>query len=232
MIDIHSHILPSTDDGSKTINETKEIIEIYNEIGFTKVIPSPHFYPGLFEKDNNEIEETFYNLNKLFSNNLLSDFTREYYVDFVFLNNLSVKDFVKPYPNGKHILIEFSFTIPPINWQTIIFEIQNQGYIPILAHPERYLWIKETVNFIMEFKNRGGLLQGNLGSFENMYGKYSRKNAIKLMQENLFDFLATDTHSFEQLKILGRKTLPKIKKKFGDSTINQLMKENPKQLLG
>ena len=147
---------------------------------------------------------------------MFPDFAREYYVDFVFLSKIRESGFIKSFPNKTHILIEFSFTIPPINWKSIIFEIENEGFLPILAHPERYIWLKEYKNFIMEFKDRGGLLQGNIGSFDNMYGNYARKNAVRLMKDNLFDFLATDTHKIEQLNILGKKTIPFIKKKFGE----------------
>ena len=230
MIDIHSHILPQIDDGPQKIEETNNILNLYKELGFTKVIPTPHFYPSLFEKDNSEIKDKL-DTESLNNREIIGDFAREYYVDFVFLNKLKEEKFIKTYPDGKHILIEFSFTVPPVNWQSLLFEIQSTGYLPILAHPERYHWLKEMKSFIIEFKNRGGLLQGNIGSFENGYGSYARKNAVKLIKEDLYDFIATDTHSYEQLKIIGRKILPRIIKKYGEIKINYLLNDNPRKLL-
>ena len=232
MIDIHSHILPNIDDGPDSIEKTEKILLLFQQFGYKKIIPSPHYYPSIFEKCDKEIKESIREISKLDNGYLINDYTREYYIDFVFLKKIRDGEFIKTFPDGKHILIEFSFGIPPTNWESIIFEIESAGYKTILAHPERYFWLKDLKTFIKDYKTRGGMLQANLGSFDNLYGSFAKKIVKKMIKEDLLDFIATDTHSVEQLKFLGTKTLPKIIKKYGNNKIMKLMKDNPSQLLG
>ena len=226
MIDIHSHFLFNVDDGPEDIEVSREILEIYRDAGFTTVVETTHCYPGLYEIDKNVIQEKIEQLRveaiKLF-------YTREYFVDFIFIEKLEEGKII-PYPDGEHILIEFSFSIPPLNWEQIIFHIQTRGFTPILAHPERYDWLNSVPQFINEFIQRGGLLQGNIGSFAGHYGRYVRKKFTSLLEEDKYHFLATDTHSPQQLKEVIE-TIPKLQKLIGETKIRYLLEENPARIV-
>jgi len=226
MIDIHSHFIAGLDDGPEAMRETEAIMETYYELGFTHVVETTHCYPGLFEVPDERLTEITSRMKK---SNIKIFSTREYFVDFNFLEKLEKKN-ILPYPDGKHILIEFSFSIPPINWEHIIFKIVTEGYIPILAHPERYEWISSIPQFVEEFKRRGGLLQGNMGSFAGIYGRYIKKQFLKLLNEKMYDFLATDTHSHSQLKLIGQ-TLPVLRETACEKYWLEMTEENPLILL-
>ncbi len=226
MIDIHAHFLHGVDDGPESIRETRSMIELYLDNGFTAVIETTHCYPGLFETPMDRVKE---HLGHIGNSNIELYGTREYFVDLNFLEKLRETS-ITPYPDGKHILIEFSFIIPPINWEHLVFNIETAGYFPVLAHPERYEWLTSVPTFIREFKRRGGMLQGNMGSLLGHYGRYARRNFRKLMKEGAYDFLATDSHSHDQLKNITS-NLPLIKKEIGEKTFMKLLNDNPQLLL-
>ena len=226
MIDIHSHFLFGVDDGPEEIEISREILGIYQEAEFSTVVETTHCYPGLYEAEKEKVEN---NLQKLNEDKIRLFYTREYFVDLPFLEKLDEEKII-PYPDGEHILIEFSFFVSPLNWEEIIFKIQTRGYVPILAHPERYDWLNSIPQFISEFTHRGGLLQGNVGSYAGHYGRYVRKKFISLLEEGKYHFLATDTHSPQQLKEVIT-TIPKLKKNFGEKKIKYLLKDNPAKIV-
>ena len=226
MIDIHSHFLHSVDDGPEEISTTKEILSKYQELGFTAVVETTHCYPGLFETPYQIIQGK---ISEIKDDSINIYATREYFVDFNFLEKLK-NNIITPYPDGKHILIEFSFSIPPINWEYLIFEIETKGFIPVLAHPERYDWINSMPDFIKDFKQRNGKLQGNLGSFIGYYGRSARRNFKKLFNAKMYDFLATDTHSPMHLEEII-KNWHNIIKELEEKNIKILLEENPASLV-
>ena len=227
MIDIHSHFLFNVDDGPEAIETSQEILQIYLENGFYAVVETTHCYPGLYETRQEIIQNNIEQLKT--DNNIKLFHSREYFVDLLFLEKLQESKII-PYPDGEHILIEFAFSISPLNWEQIIFNIQTEGYIPILAHPERYDWLNSVPQFISEFTHRGGLLQGNIGSYNGHYGRYVRKKFISLLEENKYSFLATDTHSPKQLREVIA-TIPKLEKNFGEKKIKYLLNDNPAKII-
>jgi len=93
---------------------------------------------------------------------------------------------------------------PPINLSEILFEIKLAGYTPILAHPERYSFYKDDINKFIELKDSGFLFQLNLLSMSGYYGEKVKNMAIKLLQDDFFDFAGSDVHNYQQLEVLER----------------------------
>ena len=100
----------------------------------------------------------------------------------------------------KYILIEMSYFKASINLHNVLFDLQNLGYTPILAHPERYNYLHDNLDYYKELKNRGCLFQLNLLSLSNYYGESTKKIAYKLIQEDLIDFVASDSHNVRHVK--------------------------------
>ena len=158
-IDIHSHILPGIDDGAKTVDESLELISEMKKMGFSKIIGTPHTYPNLYDNSFKSIKKSFNLLNK--SKNLKDvkiGYASEYMLDKSVIEKAKNKTLLCIKDN--YVLVEMSFISEPIGLYEIIYEIKVNGYTPILAHPERYLFL-DSKDFY-KLKKFGCLFQANL----------------------------------------------------------------------
>lgn len=133
--------------------------------------------------------------------------------------------------NTRYLLFELPFNVKPINYLDMIFEIQAAGYIPVLAHPERYYYFHKEPELYVDLIKQGVLFQSNFGSFIGQYGRRVKLMAEKLLEANLIQFLATDVHRPNTLYPMIPKILKGLNKKVGEKKIMQLTTVNPSLLL-
>ncbi len=200
-VDIHSHILPGIDDGAKDINESKELIEEMQGIGFSKIIGTPHTYPGLYDNTEDSIKSAFKKVENLEIKDIELDYGTEYMLEKSIISKSRDKNLLCFKDN--YVLIEMSFISEPIGLADIIFEIKVNGFIPVLAHPERYLFIDKKKYF--ELKKRGCLFQANLLFMTEYYGVIIRKKLDKLIDYGLIDFVGSDIHNLNHIKAFENK---------------------------
>lgn len=213
-VDIHSHLLPGIDDGSKSMDETIALLKKMHSFGIQNFIVTPHIMEGVWENSKDTILPKLTAVKKeLIANNLTDISIRaaaEYMLDSNF-NSLLEQRQLLPL-KGNKILIEMSYINPPVNLYEILFNIQIAGYQPILAHPERYLFFHKKYKDYSKLKEAGCLFQLNLLSLSNYYGKDTHKIALRLLNEGLIDFVGTDTHAKRHLNYLESIDNPKILK--------------------
>lgn len=206
-VDIHSHLLPGIDDGAKDIEDTRNLIDDLKQIGFSKFITTPHIITGVWDNTFNSItsklEET-----KLLLNETKLKAAAEYMMDSFFFERLKQDEKLLPLKEN-YILIEMSYLNAPIQLYDIIFEIQVQGYKPILAHPERYLFYANNFDEFYKLKKSGCLFQLNLLSTTGYYGIGVTKIAQRLLNENLYDFVGSDVHHQKHVRSLSTKLMLK-----------------------
>jgi protein-tyrosine phosphatase len=191
-VDIHSHLLPGIDDGAKDINDSKNLLESIKQIGFSECIATPHIFSGVWENTSETIT-TALEKTKTMLNEPSLRAAAEYMMDSNFYDSLKKE---QPLLTLKEnfVLIEMSYLNAPIQLYDIIFEIQLQGYKPILAHPERYLFYGTNWNEFQKLKKSGCLFQLNLLSTTGYYGVGVTKIAQNLLDLNLYDFVGSDVH--------------------------------------
>ena len=202
-VDIHSHILPGIDDGAKDVNESKELIEEMKGIGFTKIIGTPHTYPGLYENTEGSIKKSYNKIKNLKNINL--DFASEYMIDHTLIEKARNKELLCIKDN--YVLVEVGFIDFPYNIYEIIFNIILNDYIPILAHPERYLYLNNNIKPLVKLKRQGCLFQLNLLSTTGYYGKSVVNFTDKLLKKKLFDFVGSDIHSKKHIEAFNNKVV-------------------------
>ena len=196
--DMHSHLIPSIDDGSKSIEETIQLISALKNLGFSKIITTPHtmsdYYKNSSEIINKGTDEVCEEIKK---RDLQIEFNSasEYYVDYDFRQKIGKSQFLTF--GSKYLLIEFPFVDKPKDIDEIIFELQLSGYNIVLAHPERYLYY--TIKELKKFIKKGVLLQLNLLSITGYYSKKVRKNAEKLIDEDMISFVGSDCHNMHHV---------------------------------
>ena len=216
-VDIHSHLLPGIDDGAKDMDTSIELLLKMASFGIKNFITTPHVlgsvYPNSSEVIKQKLAAVKKELEKREIKGISIQAAAEYMLDEEFSALLDQKDILVLKDN--YILVEMSYFSAPINLYELLFKIQLKGYKPILAHPERYNFYHTDFKNYYKLKQAGCLFQLNLLSLTDQYGKGVQKTSEKLLKENLYDFVGTDTHHQNHLELLPKigtkKTLEKIK---------------------
>lgn len=197
MTDLHSHIIYGVDDGSSSLEESIEILKKLKQVGFDNVIMTPHYIDG-----SNYSSENVEKLEKL---EILRQEVKKHNIDInlylgneVFIND-HIADGIKngsiyPLNNTEYVLFELPFHNRIISLYDIIFEMKVQGYIPVLAHPERYVYFQDNYDLVDELREEGLLFQCNFASILGYYGKGSQKLLKYMLKKGYVDFFGTDIH--------------------------------------
>ncbi len=229
MIDFHSHILPNIDDGSRSLNETIHILKEAKKAGFTKIISTSHYIDGYYEANQeertkllNEVKENFQGMELYLGN--------EIYITNQMTELISEKK-ASTINNSKYVLFELPMNTKAMDVKEVVFRLMEKGYVPIIAHPERYKYVKEDIEYVRELADMGVLFQSNYGSSIGMYGKKAQKTQKKLLQEGLIQFFGTDVHTVEHVYIKMPKILKKLRKIISEEELEQLSTVNPQKVL-
>ena len=193
-VDIHNHLLPGIDDGSKSIIETESMIIGMQELGITETISTPHTYPGLYQNDKKSITAAYNSL----STNFITGYSSEYFAD-AYLLELAKQNALIPLKDD-YLLIEFSLLSAPVDAiMDMLFALKLKDYRLILAHPERYLYWEKDLSVFEQLKSFDLDFQLNVLSLLGYYGNPCKKMSDYLLENDFYDFLGTDFHSLEQI---------------------------------
>ena len=200
-VDIHSHVLPGIDDGAKNIDESLKMIYEMSMLGFSKIIGTPHTYEGVHNNTNKSIEKSFQRLQEKNHENIAISYASEYMLDNSIFEKIRSKSLLCLKNN--YVLVEMSYISPPINLYEIIFELRTNGYIPVLAHPERYRFLHHNFKEFEKLLNHGCKFQLNLLSVSGYYGDDILKISDLLLEKNMISFVGSDAHSISHIKIIN-----------------------------
>lgn len=222
MIDIHTHILPNVDDGSPDLGTSIELIK--NEInqGVTDIFVTPHYYKyrgylSSYEKNKIVFEKLVNEVNRLgLDINLYLGMEIYYEINML---KLLENHTLNTMNNTKYILIEFSLVKELESIPEAINNLTAKGYVPIIAHPERYPYLTKLKEYEY-IKKMGALIQINAGAINGHYGRKIKKFVLNLIKNNLVDFVASDVHSFRMNDLLGAYTI--IEKHFSKEVAHKL----------
>lgn len=201
-VDIHSHLIPGIDDGSKTIEETLTLLQEFQDLGYQKVITTPHvmsdYYKNTPEIIRNGLEEVV-KAKEEAGLTIAIEAAAEYNLDADFENLIDQGDLLTFGEN--YLLFELPFFQEPPMLNDIIWKLQTQGYIPVLAHVERYAFWFDNWEKIQEVKDRGVLFQLNINSLTGHYGPEVKKMAEKLIDNNYINFIGSDCHNMNHIAL-------------------------------
>ncbi len=194
-VDLHSHLLPGIDDGAKNTEESLLLIRALHAMGFQRIITTPHVMADLYPNTPEEIRKELANLRLTVAKAGIEvdlHAAAEYFIDENFAA-LVEYDQLLPLA-GNRVLVEMSTLNAPPNLFNDLFRLQTKGYRPVLAHPERYLFLKSDFRQYVRLKDYGCEFQLNLLSITGYYGKPVRETALKLLKNGMVNFLGTDMH--------------------------------------
>ena len=233
MIDIHCHIVPNIDDGAKNLEDALEMAHIAYAEGIRKIVNTSHYHPSFEYTKGKELFKRIKEFNEtLKSNNIdIEVFVgNELYYSEDIIDIIEKKEFYT-LNNSKYLLIEFPPIRFPKNLVDIIYEIKIRGYIPILAHVERYKEVQENINLIYECINEGALIQVNSSSIMGKNRKEAEKTSKILLDNNMVHFIATDAHSSEKRRPIIDETYNYVADKYGEELAEILFVENPSKVI-
>lgn len=202
-LDIHSHLIPGIDDGADTIETSLQLIRVLQKIGFKQLYTTPHVMSDLYPNTKANILDGLEKLKiavKAAGIDIEIGAAAEYYMDEYFENIIHNEELLA-LPNNR-VLVEMSFVTAPPNLFHYIFKLQTKGYKPILAHPERYLFLKKDFTQYSRLKEYGCEFQLNVLSLIGHYGKPVQEVAFKLLKHKMIDYLGTDLHHHRHAELL------------------------------
>lgn len=234
MIDIHCHLMPSVDDGAKDLEETLAMFENAYTSGVTDIILTPHYIKGTKYEINNEQKEKITNILREALRRTDMDINI-YYGNEVYIDN-DLVDMIKDkkvatLANSRYVLVELPVNSMDNNAGNVFFNLRSNGYIPIIAHPERYVYFQKHPEKVMDYIKLGCLLQGDYMSLLGKYGKKAKKTLKILLKNGVIKFMSSDIHhSYNDYHIpeAEKRTLKIIK---DENIVNKLFVENPESVI-
>lgn len=201
--DWHSHILPGVDDGVRTMSEALEILRRYEEMGVRSVWLTPHIMEDI-PNETAFLRERFNELQAAYAGPVELHLAAENMLDNLFEERLERNDLLPIGGWGDHLLVETSYFNPPMDLRGMLERIKAKGYYPLLAHPERYVYMSDPD--YRSLKTAGVKFQMNLPSLAGLYGATVEAKAQKLLKLNTYDLIGGDVHSLSAwIEILNSK---------------------------
>lgn len=228
MNDLHTHLLYGIDDGAGSLEESIKLLKEMEKSGITECILTPHYINKTkYNCNNYDKQKLFETLQTEIDNNNIN--IKIYLGNEVFITShfieLLEKDEIRTLNNSKYLLFEFPMKQRSHNTTNLINELVSKGYMPILAHPERYEFLQKNPDIVQEYLRCGLLLQGNFTSLFRKYDRKSEKTLKYYLKKKWISFLGSDTHhdvNFNSEKL--RKKLLRITK--DEKYVADLMENN------
>lgn len=232
-IDVHSHILPGIDDGSKTMDQTMNMLRMAYEDGIRTIIATPHAHEGRMQITISDLEESV----KRVQENCIKRYPDmklylgcEIYYSHESIRLLNEK-LIPTIAGTRYILVEFSPLAEFRYIKNALQEFLLEGYYPIIAHVERYRHITKDFNNVQEIINMGAYIQVNAMSITGEYGKEYQSAAKKLLKYDCIHLLGTDSHSDGGRSPRVRRCVDYILKKYGERYVREMLINNGNKVL-
>lgn len=229
-IDLHTHILAATDDGAQNISESINMAEIAVKDGIEILAATPHVRTPAFNNRKEDILCRVESLNKELQKqdialNVLPG--AEYRLEYDLPQRLGNGELLTINNTGLYLLVELPTGLLPPRTEDVIYEIQIQGIIPIIAHPERNDYFVRYPGILQSYVDRGVLTQITSASVTGLHGKTTQRAAWKFMEYGMVHILASDGHSSQDRSPVISKAWRQIQNRWGSEYANLLAYENP-----
>lgn len=202
-VDMHSHLIPGIDDGAQDMDQSIAMLAKFQNLGYKKVVTTPHVMTDSFPNTSETILNGLAALRaeaKSVGLTIEIEAAAEYYFDETLMPKIANKELLTFGDN--YVLVEFAFHSPPQFLDQLFFELKSNGYRPVVAHFERYMYYLGKIDKAVEWRKQGINIQINLNSLSGQYGPDIKKQAERLIDAGEFDFVGTDCHRIEHLMLL------------------------------
>ncbi len=202
-VDVHSHLLPGIDDGVETFEEAIEILQLLKGIGYRKVITTPHVMTEYYPNTRAIILDKLLQLKEAMQQaelDMVVEAAAEYYLDESFLALLDTPEELMVFGKN-YLLFETSFINEPVFLKEAVFKINSLGLQPVMAHPERYMYVQSNFRLLEQLAERNLLFQCNINAIEGYYSGTAKKITKQMIKKNMVSFLGSDCHNMKHALI-------------------------------
>lgn len=234
MIDFHTHIIPNIDDGSRSVEETFNLIKEAKEAGFEGIILTSHYIENYYETDTPERDVWVKAISDTLKTKGIE--TNLYIGNEIYISenimNLLINRKASTINNTSYVLFEMPLNAEPMNLYDVIYSLQENKLVPVLAHPERYSFVQKEPELIYDLIQKGVLMQANYGSILGQYGENAKMIVKKFLENDMIHFLGSDVHRQNSIYKKIPQALEEIRKIIGEEKLEKLTTTNPKLVLG
>ena len=217
--DMHSHLIPGIDDGAPDLDTSVQLINGLMHLGFKKLITTPHVMQDMYPNKRDDILRQYESLkNELNAEGINVEIAvaAEYFLDDNFKKIVERKEPLLSFGDNL-VLVELSMASEPLDFRAILFEMQMQGYQPVIAHPERYVYHERNKEFFEDLKTAGYFFQLNIMALAGAYGKSINELAKYFIKHQYYELAGTDLHNLHQLDHLQNPSITHGLKELLDS---------------
>lgn len=231
--DIHSHIIPSLDDGAEGMDQAIRMLRIARDNYIRRIIATPHYILGKHNRKSEDRTKALETLREAAKQEAID--IELYMGNEIYYRNAAIQLLAEgeicTLAGSSYVLIEFNPMQDYPYIRDAVYNLHAEGYRPILAHAERYKSLMEKKERLQDIIGMGGYIQVNAGSFIKKFGYAAKKDALWMLKEDCVHFLATDSHNDKDRAPYLAETIKYIEKKVGKQEINRLLCENPDRVL-
>lgn len=229
MIDLHSHILPGIDDGASNIEVSIEMARIAVADGITHMACTPHIFPGKYENNSSIIIPAIKALQSVLDYKevaLKLMCGADAHVSIDLIERLRLGEI--PTLNGsRYFLLEPSHEVLPPRLPELAEKALLAGYVPIITHPERFLWGERHYEVFIKLSDMGCLLQLTAGSLLGDFGPLAKRVAERILNDGRAGIVATDAHGVRYRQPILSSAYMHVATKIGKSEAEELFVKRP-----
>lgn len=233
MIDFHTHIIPNIDDGARNIDETISLIKEAKEAGFNEIILTSHYIENYYETNVPERNMWVQAITENLKNKGIK--IKIYLANEIYLSDnmmqLLIDGKASTINDTCYVLFEMPLNVEPMNLYNVIYTLQENKIIPVLAHPERYTFVQKDPELIYDLIQQGVLMQANYASILGYYGKNAQFMVKKFFENNMIHFLGSDVHRPNTIYKMIPEAMEKIEEIIGEQKLEELSTTNPMLVL-
>ena len=233
MIDFHTHIIPNIDDGSRSIDETINLIKEAKEAGFEGIVLTSHYIENYYETNVPERDVWVKAIVDTLKNKGVD--IDLYLANEIYLTEnmmqLLIDGKASTINNSSYVLFEMPLNVEPMNLYDVIYSLEENKLIPVLAHPERYSFVQKEPELINDLIDKGVLMQANYGSILGRYGQKAEFIVKKFFENNMIHFLGSDVHRKNSIYVRIPEMIKKLEKIISKEKIEELTTVNPSKVL-
>lgn len=241
-VDLHCHWVWEIDDGARSEEEGLLMLVKLRELGFSHVVATPHMRPGMFENTADDLLRAYEKTKEARSR--ASSLPRtslgsEHFFDAQVVYNIQNGKGL-PYSelepgemtarHGGAILVEFVDLTAIALIEKQLFQLQTQGFIPVIAHPERYRAVWSNPELISRLVDLGSVALLDISALVGKYGRRAQSAAERLLEDGIYDAACTDSHRPADVDI-AEKAMGRLEKAYGEDELQLLFCDNPRRLL-
>lgn len=231
MIDIHNHLLMNVDDGPMSEDEVLNLLHQAIDQGITNIMLTPHHHAGPYMTPKDTVLEKLQEIQKLIDDNELD--INVHHGQEIRINETIIDDLDRGFNtclnDSQYILVEMPFTELPPFYDKVIDELLENGYTPIIAHPERCAEIADNHSLLAGMVNKGALAQVTAGSITGDFGEELQETGLEMIRNNLIHVVASDAHHAEVRPFLLRKAFETIDETLGEE-YSERLKDNAQKI--